>query len=224
MAPDLRHWLKVTLGNKVESRLTVPSFLVAMPQLLDPNFKQAVILLIDHKPEGAMGLVVNRPSNVSMKSLVRTELHNIPNEIPAWSAGPVGPDRGAVLRYLPNPGPEVDDHIGHGVCLSTTEDALSELVTFARRRLAAGGVNPDEDELDLAPENCWLYPFRFLVGYAGWGAKQLDREIRMGSWMQMPLDLTLLFDTPWPEMWAVAMSQFGVNPMDIAPSAHPYLN
>lgn len=199
-----------------------------MPQLLDPNFRQSVILLIDHKPDGALGVVVNRPSNVSMKSLVRGDIQNVPSEIPAWSGGPVGVDRGAVLRYVPRVGPDMTDHVGHGICLSTTEDAVLELVDFARKRLLAGGRSVDEDEgepyLDTAPENNWLYPYRFLVGYAGWGAKQLDRELRSGAWLQMPLDLNLLFDTPWPDMWSIAMSQFGINPMEIAPSNQPYLN
>ena len=84
-----------------------PALLLSMPQLVDPNFHKSVVLLCEHAPEGAFGLVVNRPSDISAAEAVRLEppLDN-PNDLPLLIGGPVEPQRGWILTARP---PEQED-------------------------------------------------------------------------------------------------------------------
>ena len=97
-----------------------PALLLSMPQLVDPNFHKSVVLLCEHAPEGAFGLVVNRPSDISAAAAVRLEppLTN-PNDLPLLIGGPVEPQRGWILTTRP---PEDVEHrgVGAGLYLSAS--------------------------------------------------------------------------------------------------------
>src|SRR5215471_17490731 len=92
-----------------------PALLLSMPQLIDPNFAKSVVLLCEHAPEGAFGLVVNRPSDISAASAVRLEPPvPQPNDLPLLIGGPVEPQRGWILTAQP---PDGIEHRGLGAGL-----------------------------------------------------------------------------------------------------------
>ena len=193
------------------NQLCTPSLLVALPQLQDPNFHKAVILLVEHNNEGGMGFIINRPSQIPLCELVSVDEIDIPYHIPAWVGGPVGADNGLVLHneLLAD---EMGTSLTPDISLSSSDSALKNLVSCIQHHRR--GKNHFGA----------LYPYRFLVGYAGWGPRQLDEELKMGAWIQVSLDSRILFDTPWQGIWDAALEGIGVDPMNIAPSVQPYLN
>ncbi len=175
-----------------------PSLLVAMPQLRDPNFAKAVILLCEYQEEGAMGLVINRSTQTRAADIV--QLDPPPERdggLEVWIGGPVDPARGWLLL-----GEDLGDgiEISPGLFLSASRDLLRRVMQAA----------------DLVAR-C-----RFLVGYAGWGPKQLDRELADSAWLTVPVDNALLFDTPSDAIWEVAIRQLGIDPNSLAmgPGVH----
>lgn len=167
-----------------------PSLLLSMPQLVDPNFHKSVVLLCEHAPEGAFGLVVNRPSDISAAEAVRLEppLTNA-NELPLLIGGPVEPQRGWILTSQP---PDDVEHRGVGAGLF-----LSASPVFLRRVLT---TRP--------------FPRRthVLAGYAGWGPGQLDAEIAESAWLIMPVELDLIFEIPAAAAWEMAIRRLGADP------------
>src|SRR5262245_9298024 len=136
-----------------------PSLLVAMPQLQDPNFARSVVLLCEHQEAGAMGLVVNRRTDTLASQIVQLDPPpQSDSGLPVWIGGPVDPARGWLLL-----GEDLGDaiEVSAGLYLSASRDLLRRLV----------------EEKPL-PTQC-----RFLVGYAGWGPKQLDRELAASAWL-----------------------------------------
>jgi putative transcriptional regulator len=185
------------MGNSEPTPLA-PSLLVAMPQLQDPNFTRSVVLLCEHRAEGAMGLVVNNATNTPASHIVQLEP---PPErdsgLEVWIGGPVDPSRGWLLL-----GERVPDSIqvAPGLYLSASRDLLRDLM-----------------EASELPRCC-----RFLVGYAGWAPGQLDAELAASAWLTVPVDPVILFDTPSAHMWEVAIRQLGIDPaaLAMAPGVH----
>jgi putative transcriptional regulator len=167
-----------------------PSLLLSMPQLVDPNFTRTVVLLCEHGPDGAFGLVVNRPSEVTAAVAVNLEppLEH-PNNLPLLLGGPVEPQRGWILT---SQAPEDIDHRALGASLY-----LSASPALLRRVLTAPGL-----------------PKRTLVlaGYAGWGPGQLDGELAESAWLIAPADLDLIFETPAVATWELAIRRLGADP------------
>jgi putative transcriptional regulator len=167
-----------------------PALLLSMPQLVDPNFHKSVVLLCEHAPEGAFGLVVNRPSDISAAEAVRLEppLDN-PNDLPLLIGGPVEPQRGWILTARP---PEQEEYrsLGAGLYLSASPLLLRRMLT----------ARP--------------HPKRTLVlaGYAGWGPGQLDKELAESSWLIMPVELDLIFEIPSAASWEMAIRRLGADP------------
>lgn len=165
-----------------------PGFLISVPQLLDPNFYHAVVLLIEHTSEGAMGLTINHPTDRSVESLYEQMGRAWPGNDRSvlMRGGPVQPEHAWILH-----GPEYTQGAAYVVTeelrLNTSLDALDELVK-ARN------------------------PYRFFVGYAGWGPGQLDREIQQGAWILSDVDVSLVFDTPFEQVWETSLKRMGIDP------------
>lgn len=201
------------------SKLSLPWLLVASPQLMDPNFKKAVVLIVEHTPEGSMGFVINRPIETSLAELVDNAPVEIPPDVPGWYGGPVETGTGIILhngQALKNQG----DDPAPAIALSSTQETLVELVQFSERRLKELKDRPGGARQPVEP----LYPFRFLVGYSGWGAGQLMDEIRSGAWLQLPASEDMVFNANWKTLWDQAMGKVGVNPKSFAVAEHSYLN
>lgn len=161
-----------------------------MPQLTDPNFAKTVVLLCEHTAEGALGLVVNRPSDVMAAEAVHLEPPLAqPNDLPLLIGGPVEPERGWILTTTL---PEVE-HKAIGSSLYLT--ASPALLRSALER------NP-------APRRTLV-----LAGYAGWDAGQLDEELAGNAWLIAPLDLDLIFEIPSAVSWEMAIRRIGADPL-----------
>lgn len=201
------------------SRLPLPWLLIATPQLLDPNFKKAVVLIVEHTTNGSMGFVINRPTQMSLADLVNSPKLKIPESIPGWYGGPIETGTGIILHNgdsIKEPHKEPTPTIA----LSSTEATLVDLVDYSLKRLQELAQRDPRNLEPLAP----LYPYRFLVGYSGWGKGQLMEEIKAGAWLQTAATQDMLFNTNWQMLWDIAMGKIGVNPRAIAPQDHQYLN
>jgi putative transcriptional regulator len=169
-----------------------PALLVSMPQMQDPNFARAVVLLCDYAPEGAFGLVLNRPTDNSASSMVRLEPELVgANALPLCLGGPVEPERGWILI---GERPVDADHrtICDGVYLSTSPQLLRQVLTAAPAPRA-----------------------RVLAGYAGWGPGQLDAELAQSAWLIGSVDADLVFDVDAGAMWETAIRRLGADPSSL---------
>ena len=167
-----------------------PALLLSMPQLVDPNFARTVILLCEHAAEGAFGLVVNRPSDVSAASAVKLEpAVDQPNDLPLLIGGPVEPQRGWILTAAVPDGVE-SRSVGAGLYLSASPVLL--------RRVLTARPLPKRTQV--------------LAGYAGWGPGQLDAEIAESAWLIMPVELDLIFEIPAAAAWEMAIRRLGADP------------
>ncbi len=174
-----------------------PAFLVALDVMLDSNFRRSVVLMLDHDPErGAMGLVINRTTDVPLAQLCKTQdlrwLGPVTTRVD-WG-GPVGQDQGWVL---------LDDAAADGV------EAVSLIpgVHWARSREALTRVaeNPGATA-------------RVMLGYAGWAAGQLEQEIAAGAWLVVPASRRIVFEEPLAVCWEQAIRSLGIDPALLVPS------
>jgi putative transcriptional regulator len=178
--------------------------LIAMPNLADPNFWQAVVLLGVHSDEeGAFGLIINRTLDVDLREVLQ-ELGEeaAPGELPeVFGGGPVQPSHGFVLfeRGLHR---VADDEISiaESVVVSGSTETLTRLTQ------------------EVGDTRYFL-----LLGYAGWYPGQLEREIEENSWVIAPFDTSIIFDVPVEERWAAALRTIGIDPGTLvdAGSAEP---
>lgn len=170
------------------------ALLLSMPQMLDPNFARTVVLLCEYSPDGAFGLVLNRPTDMPATAMVRLDPPIIGgNELPLWIGGPVEPQRGWVL-LADEPDTEFKS-IREGLYLSTSQDVLREVLA----------ARP-------APRA------RVLAGYAGWGPGQLDEELAQSAWLMGDVDLDIVFDLPADVMWETAIRRIGADPSALTTS------
>lgn len=173
-------------------------FLIAMPNLKDPIFAHTITYLCDHSPEGALGIVINHPLNIQVGNIF--EQLKLPDSATVshqqvMSGGPVQMDRGFILH----PG---------GYNYESTLKISSDISLTASRDIL----------VDLAESKG---PERALValGYAGWDAGQLEEEIAANSWLTVPADPQILFDTPCEQRWAAASKYLGIDLNLISTSA-----
>ena len=165
-----------------------PALLLSMPQLQDPNFAKTVVLLCEYNPDGAFGVVLNRPTDLPATAMVRLEPPVTGgNDMPLYIGGPVEPQRGWILL-----GDEPDTEfktIRDGLYLSTSATLLRHVL-----------------ETRPAPRA------RVLAGYAGWGPGQLDEELAQSAWLMSDVELVLIFDISASLMWETAIRRLGADP------------
>ncbi|MDR0996435.1 MAG: YqgE/AlgH family protein [Zoogloeaceae bacterium] len=166
-------------------------FLMAMPAMDDPFFGRALIYLCEHGPEGAMGLIVNRPLGLTYSELFsQTEL---PLNEPALGVrhvhfgGPVQTDRGFVL-HRPLGQWQASLAVGDGIGLTSSRDVLA----------AIGKEGEPRDAL-------------VALGYAGWGAGQLEQEIANNAWLTVEADPDILFAVPAEDRLSAAFARLGFD-------------
>lgn len=165
-------------------------FLVAMPSLDDPNFREAVAFICEHNEKGALGIVINRPMNVVLGDIFKQlaiEDDSGAAQRPVFLGGPVQPERGFVIHRPPGQW-EATLRIGDTLAVTTSRDVLTAI---------ACGRGPEQSFVAL--------------GYAGWGAGQLEEELRSNSWLSAPVDHAIIFDTPVEKRWQAAASLIGVD-------------
>ena len=172
------------------TRGTAPILLVSMPQMADPNFARTVILLCDYTDQGAFGLVVNRQMSEPAWQLVNTNPPvRVDPEMRLWLGGPVEPQRTWVLMADAQGPDDEQREICPGVVLSVSHDLTLRLL--------------QEPPTSRA---------RVMVGYAGWGPGQLDKELAASAWLMTEVDSALIFSVPPAEMWETAIRRLGADP------------
>ncbi len=157
--------------------------LVASPSLDDPNFRQAVVLVVEHGPDGTVGLILNRSTNVLLSkalpdiAALRGTNHRL------FAGGPVEPTRFLVLLRLKEP-PADARSVFDGVYLGRKPDALEHIITQAK---------PTET-------------FRAFAGFAAWAPRQLEAEMLLGAWAILPPDSSSIFDKDPAVLWSDCLS------------------
>ncbi|ACY12972.1 YqgE/AlgH family protein [Haliangium ochraceum] len=190
----------------IETELA-PGLLLAMPHLLDPNFRRSVVLMVEHDDEGSFGLVVNQPTELSMDELYESLdlAWKGSSEAMVWRGGPVMPTH-LWLVHAPLAGSSD----------SGTESALLGLgdggTVAVGPELRVSGAMPELIEMFGNEPPAQL---RVLLGYAGWGGGQLAQEMSQGAWLHVDATPELIFETPAEEMWERAVRTLGINPETI---------
>ncbi|MEW6998342.1 YqgE/AlgH family protein [Colwelliaceae bacterium BS250] len=165
--------------------------LIAMPSLQDPYFHKTVTYICEHNDDGAMGLVINIPVRITLNELLaqidadKDNTEHLSQRVLA--GGPVSPDRGFVLHNNQQ-GWESSLALGNDIMITTSKDILQALGT------------------DNAPQQ-----FMVALGYAGWGAGQLEEELKQNSWLTTTADKEILFDTPIELRWQKAAEKLGID-------------
>lgn len=170
-------------------------FLVAMPGMKDPYFQRSVIYVCEHNEEGAMGLMINAPIDITIGKMlekvavqpVHPQLHLESLEMPVLSGGPVSEDRGFIL-HQPKDQYESSVRMTDEISVTTSKDILSVLGTEAE------------------PNN-----YLVTLGYAGWEAGQLEIELSENSWLTVEANPDVIFDTPINERWQKAVQMLGID-------------
>jgi putative transcriptional regulator len=171
-------------------------FLIAMPGMGDPNFARGITFICQHNQDGAMGLVVNRLSDYRLGDVLQQM--NMPcgrksvASAPVLVGGPVQPERGFVLHAAGQREWESSYRINDALAVTTSRDILAAM---------ADGDGPARGLVAL--------------GYAGWGAGQLEQELRENAWLTVQADDHILFDTALDERWGAAVALVGVNPANL---------
>jgi putative transcriptional regulator len=166
-------------------------FLIAMPSLADPNFSRTVTYLCEHNAEGALGIVINRPTDISLGELLdHLEIEDIAPRVaakPVYLGGPVQRDRGLVLHGA---GGQWDSslQISDRIVLTTSKDILTAI---ARRE---------------GPKD-----YLVALGYAGWGPGQLELEMGENAWLSGPASDGVLFEKSSDQRWQAAAALLGVD-------------
>ena len=198
-------------------------FLIAMPGLEDETFSKSVVYVCEHSERGALGLVINKPSDLSMEGLFdkvdlplhRTDLMNAP----VLQGGPVHTERGFVLHDalvvdVPPPAQEVQtsgevtDEAAALRAVSSKESVYASTMTIP------GGLEMTTSKDVLEALSIGAGPKRVLIslGYSAWGEGQLESELAENSWLTVGADTAVIFDTPVEQRYERAMKLLGLEP------------
>lgn len=166
-------------------------FLIAMPAMTDPYFAKSLTYVCEHNEQGALGVVINKPIEMNVKTLldqigIDLEVEDHAEELVHFG-GPVQMDRGFVL------------HQPAGEWMSTM--VVNENV----------GMTTSKDILEAVGRGQGPYKMLISLGYAGWGAGQLEQEIGQNAWLTVPASSSIIFDLPWEQRLPAALKILGVD-------------
>lgn len=224
-------------------------FLIAMPSLKDELFGKSVVYLCEHNAQGALGLVINKPSGLSVADLF--EKVDLPlqrddlRQAPVFQGGPLQTERGFVLHEAMG----AAQTVGTDETPPAVAEALRQAAGLAREATETPGHTAAEGgEATGEPDNPSSYastmvipgglemttsrdvleaisyghgPHKVLMtlGYASWGEGQLESELGENSWLTVPADPAVIFDTPPEQRYAKAMALLGLEPWMLAPGS-----
>ncbi|PHS16972.1 MAG: hypothetical protein COA78_03255 [Blastopirellula sp.] len=156
--------------------------LIASPHLPDPNFLRTVVLMVEHDEEGALGLVLTRPTDMMVQTAWKQlTSEEISQTDPIFLGGPVqGP-----LMALHNYAPSNEIEVVPGLYFANQQENLDPLIRG-----------------DHAP-------YRLFIGYSGWSAQQLESEMEVGGWLTLPVDVDTLFSVDHEKIWKASMNRVG---------------
>jgi len=174
--------------------------LIAMPGMGDARFEKSVIFVCAHSPEGAMGLIVNKPvKELGFKDLVsqlEIGIGTCACDCGVHFGGPVEPGRGFVLHSKDYSSDLSTLTVGEEFCMTATTDVLEKL---------AAGAGPEHAIMAL--------------GYAGWGPGQIEQEILANGWLTCDASLSLVFEEADTAKWEAALKILGVDALNLSSAA-----
>ena len=166
-------------------------FLIAMPAMSDPHFAKTLTFICEHNDQGALGVVVNRPIDLTLHALLEqieiTPASDMAKSILVHYGGPVQMDRGFVL-HAPAGAWQSTLAVGNHIGLTTSKDIL---------QAAARGEGPSQMLVTL--------------GYAGWAPGQLEHEMAQNAWLTVEADARILFDTPAERRYDASLKLLGID-------------
>jgi putative transcriptional regulator len=180
-------------SESADARINLTNqFLIAMPGMVDPTFSGTVVYLCEHSEKGALGLVINRPTDIDLKSLfdridLSLEIEPL-KRMPVYFGGPVQTERGFVLHEPTEHHYTSSMTVPGGLEMTTSKDVLEAV---------ANGSGPAR--------------FLLTLGHAGWGAGQLEDEISRNGWLTVEAQPAIVFDTPAEQRLEAALSLLGVS-------------
>jgi putative transcriptional regulator len=187
-------------------------FLIAMPGLEDSGFTKSVVYLCEHSKQGALGLVINKPSELNLQHLFdkvdlpmqRQDLANAP----VLQGGPLYTERGFVLHEAMHGKPSMGDN-------------LSQESAYASSMTIPGGLEMTTSRDVLEAISTGAGPRRVLIslGYSSWGEGQLESELADNSWLTVAADTAVIFDTPVEKRYEQALRLLGIEPWMLSPIA-----
>lgn len=174
-----------------ESTYLTDHFLIAMPSLADPNFARTVTYICQHGADGALGIVINRPTEMHLAEIFQQidirHHDSTVGALPVYAGGPVHADRGFILHSPPDSWYSTL-RVTPELALTTSRDILEAM---------AEGRGPGKALVAL--------------GYAGWGSGQLEQEILDNAWLSCPADPDILWETQAADRWKAAVERIGVD-------------
>lgn len=170
-------------------------FLIAMPGLIDPLFRRAVVYICEHHDNGAMGIIVNKVmDNLTVENILKRlnitptpRDESIQLDNPVYIGGPLGGDRGFIL------------HSTTQAFASSIQVSAETVITTSRDVLETLGTTDQPASVIVA------------LGYASWDKRQLEQEIKNNAWLTVPADVNILFHTPVHRRWQSAAKLLGVD-------------
>lgn len=169
----------------------INQFLIAMPTLDDPNFFQGVTYIFDHNDQGAMGIMINRPMDLTFAEIFsQFDIECTDPSIKTstfYYGGPVQNERGFII-HSPQGNWETTLSVTEDIAVSSSLDILTAI---------ASGQGPAQ--------------YLIALGYAGWGAGQLEEELANNAWLSVPANEHILFHTPNEQRWEAAAASGGID-------------
>jgi putative transcriptional regulator len=186
--------------------------IASSPNMLDPIFKESLILLLENDEYGAFGFILNKPRDLSLSEVLLDEKPLGPKIYHAWFGGPVDEQRGFLLcnssrlKSLGIDWNESDEdqlNIRDGI-ITTANPMITEEIIWQHFDL----LSPlEQSKLSTNSD----LPFRFILGYSGWNAEQLEKEISEGWWLEIPWNKDLIFKSEPSKVWSEALSHLGIK-------------
>ncbi len=171
--------------------------LIAMPSMQDPYFSRTVTYICEHNDKGAMGIIINQPTDMTIHELL-TQVNSdmLEKEIdpatPVYAGGPVSAERGFIL------------HTPQDIWKSSLLLSTDFMVTTSKDILESIGTEDEPDQ------------YLICLGYAGWQAGQLEQELLENSWITIAAEKELIFDTPIRDRWQKATEKLGFSPWQMS--------
>ena len=184
-------------------------FLIAMPRLEDEQFSRSVVYLCDHSERGALGLIINRPSDIKLKALFQKVDLDLARDdlvdVPVFHGGPVQTERGFVLH--------------EALKGQSSEGQEASDAVYASTMVIPGGLEmtTSRDVLEALSQGGGPQRVMVTLGYASWGGGQLESEIAENTWLTVGADKRLIFDTPVADRWEQALGLLGLQSWMLSP-------
>ncbi|BBO59312.1 UPF0301 protein [Mycoavidus sp. B2-EB] len=180
--------------SKISDRINLTNqFLIAMPSMADAVFAGAVVYICEHNERGALGLMINRPTDIVLQALfnridLKLEIEPLLH-LPVYFGGPIQAERGFVLHEPTSTQYNSSMQVPGGLAMTTSKDVLEEI---------ALGKGPGK--------------FLLTLGHAGWSAGQLEEEISRNGWLNVEADPNIIFNVSAEQRFTAALSILGVSP------------